>query len=200
MSFGGGTKDFVVSPAPQSSVHAREQLIAALSRVASGDKAALKTVYDLTSSKLLGICASILKERDEAEDVLQEVYVSVWSRAGSFDRERSSPITWLATIARNRAIDRLRSRRIQPVEGLDRAGYVADDTPDAFTRVADAEDRERLRDCMERLETPHRQAIRSAFFDGLAYSHLALRDNVPLGTMKSWIRRGLLQLKGCLSA
>jgi RNA polymerase sigma factor (sigma-70 family) len=178
----------------------REQLIAALARVASGDKAALKAVYDLTSAKLLGICARILKEREEAEDVLQEVYVTIWSRAGSFDRERSSPITWLATIARNRAIDRLRSHRIQPSAGLDQAERVADDAPDAFTRVADAEDRERLRDCMERLEAPHRQAIRSAFFDGLAYSHLALRDKVPLGTMKSWIRRGLLQLKGCLSA
>ncbi|QIK79353.1 sigma-70 family RNA polymerase sigma factor [Sphingomonas piscis] len=177
----------------------REHLIAALSRVANGDKAGLKTVYDLTSAKLLGICARILKEQDEAEDVLQEVYVSVWSRAGSFDRERSSPITWLATIARNRAIDRLRSRRVRPADGLDQAEQVADASPDAFTRVSDAQEAERLRHCMDGLETTHRKAIRAAFFDGLAYSHLALRDNVPLGTMKSWIRRGLLQLKGCLS-
>jgi len=173
-------------------------LSAALSRVATGDEAALKAVYDLTSMKLMGICIRILKERDEAEDVLQDVYVSVWARADSFDRDRSSPITWLATIARNRAIDRLRSRRI-PAEALDQAAQVPDDKPDAFTCVTEAEERKRLRDCLARLEAPHREAIRSAFFDGLAYSHLALRDNVPLGTMKSWIRRGLLQLKGCLS-
>jgi RNA polymerase sigma factor (sigma-70 family) len=185
---------------PSEPAHNRERLIAELARVASGDEAALRSVYDLTSAKLLGICSRILKERDEAEEVLQDVYVSVWSRAGSFDRERSSPITWLATIARNRAIDRLRSRRSQPSAGMDQAEQVADDSPDAFTRVADAEDSERLRNCMERLDAPHQQAIRSAFFDGLAYSHLALRESVPLGTMKSWIRRGLLQLKGCLGA
>jgi RNA polymerase sigma-70 factor (ECF subfamily) len=181
-------------------VQKRAQLSAALARVATGDKGALKSVYDLTSAKLFGICARMLKERDEAEDVLQEVYVSVWSRASSFDAERASPITWLATIARNRCIDRLRSRRSRQFAGLDQAEQVADEAPDAFTRAADAEDNERLRHCLDGLEGPHRRAIRSAFFDGLAYSQLALRDKVPLGTMKSWIRRGLMQLKGCLSS
>ena len=184
----------------ETPAHKRAQLTAALSRVATGDKGALKSVYDLTSAKLFGICARILRERDEAEDVLQEVYVSVWSRAATFDGERSSPITWLATIARNRAIDRLRSRRTQQFTDLDQADDIADEAPDAFTRASDAQDSERLLRCLDDLEGPHRSAIRSAFFDGLAYSQLALRDNVPLGTMKSWIRRGLMQLKGCLSS
>lgn len=184
---------------PAAPARNRAQLTAALSRVAAGDKAALKSVYELTSAKLFGICARILKERDQAEEVLQEVYVSVWSRAGSFDSERASPITWLATIARNRSIDRLRSRRTQDFSGLDQAEQVADDSPDAFTLASDAQDSERLLSCLEQLEAPHRRAIRSAFFDGLAYSQLALRDKVPLGTMKSWIRRGLMQLKGCLT-
>lgn len=184
----------------EASVRRRAQLSAALSRVADGDRSALKSVYAMTSAKLFGICARILKERDLAEDVLQDVYVSVWSRAGTFDSERSSPITWLATIARNRAIDRLRSRRSQNLAALAEAEEVADHAPDAFTLASDAEESERLKRCLDQLDGPPRRAIRSAFFDGMAYSQLALRDNVPLGTMKSWIRRGLIQLKGCLGS
>src|SRR5512144_3433235 len=108
----------------------RSQLAAALSRVASGDRAALRVVYQATSAKLFGVCLRILKDRSEAEDVLQEVFVTVWRKAASFDPGKASPITWLVAIARNRAIDRLRastvSRRMEPIEAAD---AVADSGP-----------------------------------------------------------------------
>src|SRR5213595_3575381 len=98
----------------------RSELAAALARVAAGDRTALRLVYQDTSAKLFGVCLRILKDRSEAEDVLQEVYVTVWRKAAAFDPNRASPITWLVAIARNRAIDRLRSsavsRRMEPIE------------------------------------------------------------------------------------
>src|SRR3954463_9126132 len=101
----------------------RTLIVAALARIPSGDSAALQTVYRLTSAKLFGVCLRILGERGAAEDVLQEVYLTVWNRAGTFDPGRASPITWLATIARTRAIDRLRSaantRKSEPIEAAD---------------------------------------------------------------------------------
>src|SRR6266571_2739072 len=110
----------------------RSQLSAALARVATGDRAALRLVYQDTSAKLFGVCLRILNDRSEAEDVLQEVYVTVWRKAASYDPSRASPITWLVAIARNRAIDRLRasaiSRRVDPIEA---APEIRDEAPSA---------------------------------------------------------------------
>jgi RNA polymerase sigma factor (sigma-70 family) len=179
----------------------RSQLAAALVRVAGGDRAALRVVYQDTSAKLFGVCLRILKDRGEAEDVLQEVFVTVWRKAASFDPGRASPITWMVAIARNRAIDRLRasavSRRMEPIESAD---AVSDPAPAAVERVELAQQHQRLSRCLEELETRHASAIREAFLDGTTYEELAARMSVPLGTMKSWIRRGLLKLRACLEA
>jgi RNA polymerase sigma factor (sigma-70 family) len=177
----------------------RSQLAAALFRVASGDRAALRMVYDGTSAKLFGVVLRILKDRSEAEDVLQDVFVTVWRKAGSFDPGKASPITWLVAIARNRAIDRLRasgaSRRAEPIEA---ASEVSDLAPVAAERVEQAQERQRLVRCLDELEARQSAAIRAAFLDGATYEELARRMSVPLGTMKSWIRRGLLKLRACL--
>ena len=177
----------------------RNQLAAALVRVAGGDRAALRLVYDNTSAKLFGVCLRILKDRSEAEDVLQDVYVTVWRKAGIFDPGRASPISWLVAIARNRSIDRLRSgaarRRTDPIEA---AAEVPDAAPAAVELLAQAQEHARLATCLGELEERHATAIRSAFMDGLTYEELAGRMNVPLGTMKSWSRRGLLTLRTCL--
>jgi RNA polymerase sigma factor (sigma-70 family) len=180
---------------------ARSQLAAALVRTGTGDRAALRLVYQDSSAKLFGVLLRILKDRSEAEDVLQDVYVTVWRKAALFNPEKASPITWLVAIARNRAIDRLRSstvsRRSAPLE---EAAEVRDTTPGALDMVVKAEQQARLGVCLGELEEKTSQAIRSAFLDGITYEQLAVRMGVPLGTMKSWIRRGLLKLRACLEA
>jgi RNA polymerase sigma-70 factor, ECF subfamily len=177
----------------------RSQLAAALVRAAGGDRAALRQIYQDTSAKLFGVCLRILNDRSEAEDVLQEVYVTVWRKAATFDPGRASPITWMVAIARNRSIDRLRatsmSRRTDPIEAAD---AVSDPAPAAVERLELAQQHQRLAGCLEELEARHSAAIRAAFLDGATYEELAARMSVPLGTMKSWIRRGLLKLRACL--
>lgn len=174
-------------------------LVDALGATARGDRDGLQTVFDRTSAKLMGICLRLLGDREEAEDVLQDIYVTVWQRADTFDPDRASAITWLATIARNRAIDRLRSRGAQVATApAEAALIVADDSPDGFATAAATQEGAQLRGCLGELGDPAQGMIRAAFFEGLAYSQLADRAGVPLGTMKSWIRRGLQQLRQCL--
>ena len=177
----------------------RNLIAAALARIPSGDRAALQTVYRLTSAKLFGVALRILGERSEAEDVLQEVYVTVWRKAADFDADRASPMTWLIAIARNKAIDRLRatrqSRRAEPIET---ATDLADEAPGAESALAGAQDHAQLHGCLGELAEREHAALRGAFFDGNTYEDLAVRMNVPLGTMKSWIRRAMIKLKACL--
>lgn len=170
-----------------------------MQRIATGDRTSLQTAYRLTSAKLFGVCLRILHERAEAEDVLQEVYLTVWQKAADFDPARASPMTWLITIARNKAIDRLRAGgRSRAMESIDAAAEIADTAPLPEQSLAQGEDNARLKSCLGGLAANERNALHSAFFDGNTYEELALRMNVPLGTMKSWIRRALQKLKACL--
>ncbi len=177
---------------------ARRRLADALIRAGRGSRSALAEVYEATSAKLFGICLRILGERGEAEDALQDIYLNVWRKAGSFDPERASPITWLAALARNRSIDRLRARAGRISEPIEAALHISDPAPDAATSLEAAEAGARLSGCIGELETRKADAIRTAFFEGATYAELAVRSGVPLGTMKSWVRRGLHQLKECL--
>ena len=183
----------------QSAAPARASLAAELAEVGRGDRRAFATVYERTSAKLFGVCLRILGNRSEAEDALQEAYVNVWRNAARFDATKASPISWLAAVARNKAIDRLRSRASRPHETIgDEVMAIVDPAPSALTLVGAEEDRQRLKGCIGELDERSGAAIRSAFFGGLTYDELATREAVPLGTMKSWIRRGLQRLKECL--
>lgn len=164
---------------------------------AAGDRDAFATLYQRTSAKLYGICLRLMGNEPEAQEVLQETYILVWQKAERFDSSKASAITWLAVLARNKSIDRLR-RRTASNEELDVASEVQDDSPSAFDLVERQQDRSRLADCLGQLEERARIAIQSAFLDGATYLQLAERDGVPLGTMKSLIRRGLQRLRGCL--
>ena len=177
---------------------ARKRLADALGRVASGSESALAEVYDHTAAKLFGICLRILGNRSDAEDALQEVYINVWSKAGSFDPERASPITWLAALARNRAIDKLRSVGTRTYEPVEDALQVADTRPRADASIESSQESARLSACIDQLEGRQSEAIRTAFLQGVTYAQLATRKGVPLATMKSWVRRGLLNLRECL--
>jgi RNA polymerase sigma-70 factor (ECF subfamily) len=174
-------------------------LVTALRRVSGGDRTGLQTTYRLTSAKLFGVCLRILHERAEAEDVLQEVYLTVWQKAAGFDPVRASPMTWLIAIARNKAIDRLRAGgRARAMEPIDSAAGVADAAPLAEDALAHSEDNARLNACLGGLAASEQNALRGAFFDGNTYEDLAARMNEPLGTVKSRIRRALQKLKACL--
>lgn len=177
---------------------ATDQLAELMPRIAGGDRDALRRLYAATSAKLFSVCLRILSDRDESEDVLQEVYLTIWRRADRFDESRAGVMTWLSTIARNRAIDRLRARgplaHAEQVDDLE----IEDEAPRAEALLEAAQDRGRLRGCLDELDERTRQAIRTAFFEGLTYEALAARLNAPLGTVKSWIRRGLIKLRGCL--
>jgi len=177
----------------------RSQITTALARIPQGDRAAMQKVYRLTSAKLFGVCLRILGERNEAEDVLQEVYLTVWRKAATFDAGRASPMTWLIAIARNRCIDRLRttrqSRRMEPIDAADN---VTDNAPPADRALESNEVTARLHGCLDTLAERERVALRGAFFDGNTYEEMAARMSVPLGTMKTWIRRAMIKLKSCL--
>lgn len=189
-----------MSTAPNEPVAAaRAALAADLAAVARGDRRAFAAVYERTSAKLFGVCLRILGNRSEAEDALQEAYVNVWRNAASFDAAKASPISWLAALARNKAIDRLRNRASRPQEAIgDEVMTIADPAPSALTLVSAAQDGQRLAGCIGELDDRQGAAIRNAFFGGLTYVELAEREVVPLGTMKSWIRRGLQRLRECL--
>ncbi len=182
----------------QTAQASRARLTAALEEVARGDQAALRLVYDLTSAKLFGVCLRICQDRDIAADIVQETYLKVWQRAGRFDAQKASPITWLCAIARNGAIDWCRANRTSLLT-LDAAAEIADDGLPAPEMIEAAQEQARIAHCLEALGGEPERVIRSAFFDGFTYSQLADRMKVPLGTMKSWIRRGLAQLKECLA-
>lgn len=188
---------FEQSGTSKADVH-RATLAAALIATGEEDRSAFRTVYRMTSAKLFGICIRICGDRQAAEDVLHEVYLTIWRRAGSFQPDRASPISWLATIARNRAIDWRRAnsaRRIDPVEWADE---IADGSLTADEAMIAGESDRRLHLCLDSLDVQQKNAIRTAFFGGLTYAELAERSAVPLGTMKSWVRRGLARLKECL--
>lgn len=177
---------------------ARARLSEALIRTGDEDRAAFRDVYTLTSAKLFGICLRICGERAGAEDVLHEVYLTIWKRAGAFEPGRASPISWLATIARNRSIDWVRAKGARKLNPIEDAAAVVDATPDQLTVLQRDQQSQRLHDCLDALDGRASDAIRTAFFDGATYAELAEAKGVPLGTMKSWVRRGLMQLKGCV--
>lgn len=178
----------------------RALLSRAIARVANRDSDALKYVYRHTSAKLFGVCLRILNDREEAEDVLQDVYLTVWNKADRFDPERASPITWLVSLARNRSIDRIRARGGRVIAGVEEAEALPDGAPLASTLVEDEDDRRRLEGCLNQLDPKHASAVRTAFFEGVTYEALAKMLGMPLGTMKSWIRRSLISLRACLEA
>jgi RNA polymerase sigma-70 factor, ECF subfamily len=179
------------------------RMAALLSRIAMGDQRAFGEFYEATSAHLYGVAVRILRDPPAAEEILQEAYVNVWHHAGSYEVAKSQPMTWLTSIVRNRCLDHLRRREVETVtltpDDDDAAEF---DLPsDAMTPaemlIAGAEARS-VRDCVDALDAGPKQAIALAFYQGLSHSELAAHLKQPLGTVKSWVRRGLERLKSCL--
>jgi RNA polymerase sigma-70 factor (ECF subfamily) len=172
-----------------------------LSKVALGDRAAFEALYRATADKLFGICLRVLGDRPEAEEVLQEVFTAVWRKAAQYDARQGTVMSWLAITARNRAIDRLRARPARnTLSNLDVAAELAESGPSPDQEAEASSDRDRLIRCLDQLEPRRQLLIRDAFFGGFTYEELAARMQAPLGSIKSWIRRGLAQLRTCIEA
>jgi len=175
----------------------REELLQILTAAGNGNQRAFAELYRRTSPKLFGVCLRMLRDRGEAEEVLQDIYTTVWRRAESFDPARASAITWLVTLSRNKAIDRLRQHREMRLDDS-MALDLVDDQPSPAADAENSQERQRLERCLDTLEPQQKAAVRAAFFTGATYNELATRCNVPLATMKSWIRRSLIRLRACL--
>lgn len=168
-----------------------------IQRIALGDRAAFRALYSLTSAKLFAVCLRVLKDRGEAEDALQEVYVKIWHSAARFVVTDKSAISWLAAVARNHAIDRARARNPQPV-AIAEALELPDESPDPEQAALASSVRRSIDNCLEQLKGARAAAVRGAYVEGYSYQELAERYGLPLNTMRTWLRRSLLQLRECL--
>ncbi|WP_411289709.1 sigma-70 family RNA polymerase sigma factor [Sphingorhabdus sp.] len=176
----------------------RAKLAEALVKAGRGDRNAFATVYAATSAKLFGVCLRIFPDRNEAEDVLQDAYLTIWNKAASFESGRASPISWLVAVTRNRAIDRLRAKKKAGTTSIEEAAEIADATPLADVQLIEEADDRILHDCISSLDKRDALFIRSAFIGGSTYADLAKHEGQPLGTVKSRIRRALMKLRGCM--
>lgn len=178
-----------------------EQLAELLSRTALGDRRSFEQLYRFSSAHLYGLVLRIVRHQETASEVLQESYVKIWRRAGDFNPERAGALTWMGTIARNQAIDTLRRGNQRPNtidEPVDELHWLTDDEPGPDESVDRDQRSESLHRCIDQLEGGQKQAVLLAFFQGLTHDELAARLETPLGTVKSWVRRGLQRLKQCL--
>ena len=177
----------------------REQIEVLISRIAMNDRSAFTGLYDATSAKLFGVCLRVLNNRAAAEDAMQDSFVKIWRNASRYQSNGLSPMTWLITIARNTAIDRLRATRKGHVD-IDTPGLelAASGAGPEHLAIAAGEAR-RLVGCLEELAEDRGAAVRGAYLDGKSYQDLADAFAVPLNTMRTWLRRGLISLRECMS-
>lgn len=176
----------------------QEELARLLQATARGDRQAFARLYELTAPKLLGAGVHLLKRREWAEDVLQDLFVKVWQRASEYQTERGGVLTWLYSIQRYLALDKLRARR--PTEELNEevSNTLAFEGPDPSMMAMNSDMSVRVHKCLDTLTDVQRRSVTLAFFEGLTHAELTQKLQMPLGTVKSWIRRGLLSLQKCL--
>lgn len=186
------------------------QLADALSRIALGDRGALASLYRLTGAHLLGVVLRITGDRGQAEDIVQDIFVSIWRTASGFEAGRSQPMTWLTSIARHRAIDSLRRRKTDPAapgspasaaqaDGDDPLEALPDPQPGPLDLLQRGAEARALNRCVEKLSAEQQQSLALSYYQGLSHAEVAEHLGQPLGTVKSWVRRALIALKDCLT-
>ena len=174
------------------------ELVRLLAAVAQGDEAAFERLYAATRAKLYGVVLRILHRQDLAEEVVQETYVKVWNNAAQFNPAVSSPITWMAAIARNRAIDVVRKRGELSLEDEPSALEVAAETPDPLARREMSEELKRLLECVGQLEPDRQKLVLLAYYNGWSREQLATKFEAPVNTVKTWLRRSMMDIRQCL--
>lgn len=194
----GPLTDYSIVAIKQNSSDLPREFDDLISQIALGNRDAFRLVFERSSAKLLGVCLRILNDRAESEDALQEVYVKVWQRASTFQSGKASGMTWLISIARNHAIDRLRVRR-PAGESIDGADQIEDDSPSPEAASLAASEFRRVHDCLGELDPKHTEAVKKTYLGGLTYREVADELNIPLNTVKTWIRRSLIALRECMN-
>lgn len=174
------------------------ELVWLLAAVAKGDKAAFERLYGATRAKLYGVLLRILGRPDLADDVMQETYLKVWQMAGKFDPTVASPITWMVAIARNRAIDIVRKKGDVSVEDSPEALGVAADTPPPLARREMTEELRRLLACLGKLDPEKQRIVLLAYYSGWSREQLSHKLDIPVNTIKTWLRRSLLEIRECM--
>lgn len=174
------------------------ELVWLIAAVAKRDEAAFERLYVATRAKLFGVVLRILHRQDLAEEVIQEAYVRIWNNAAQFDPAVSSPITWMASIARNRAIDVARKRSEASIEEEPAAMDVAAESPDPLSRREMTEELQRLLECIGRLEADRQKLVLLAYYNGWSREQLATKFETPVNTVKTWLRRSLMDIRECL--
>lgn len=177
-----------------------EEIEDLIARIAMGDRAAFRLLYQRTSAKLFGVCLRVLEDRHMAEEALQDVFIKVWNRAGQYRVNGFSPMTWLITLARNAAIDRRRKRnRGRKPEPIESADLLADPGPGPERQAELSSEAQALELCMSELPPERAEMVRRAYLEGATYSELADATGTKLNTVRTWLRRSLMQLRECLS-
>ena len=179
-------------------------LIALIDRVALADEKALRELYELTSSKLYGEAVRVVTNRQWAEDVLQEAFINIWKIAGDYKATLSPPMAWMALVVRSRGLDFLRRRavgRADRMQELDDviSDTVAGDAPNPMDVAQASEQAKALHNCLSQLDNKQREVVSLAYMRDMSHGELAEQLKLPLGTVKTWIRRALMQLRGCMA-
>lgn len=170
-----------------------------LQAIATGDRQALARLFDQQAGRLVAIARRIVRRQDLAEEVVQDAFVAVWQRASQFDAARGNALGWLTTIVRNRALNLLRDGGRMDYHDGDTLAAIGDRSIDATTAFDSLAERDALKTCLGQLDEPKRRAILLCYVTGLNHGEVAATLNAPLGTVKTWIRRGTIALQECLS-
>lgn len=188
-----------INPSPPGSTELADVLTSELELCAQGNQKALKRLYQLTSAKLFALTLRILKDRELAEDCLQQAYVKIWQAASSYNRSKAAPLTWMNTIARNQALDQLRKIQREPELDNSALELQKDTGQSQESLLSSSQDSAQIHRCLGTLNDNQRQCLELSYFDGLTHQGLSEKLDVPLGTIKTWIRRGLMRLKECMT-
>ncbi|WP_111493227.1 MULTISPECIES: RNA polymerase sigma factor [Marinobacter] len=175
-----------------------EELMALLARVAQHDRAAFRALYERMAGRMFGVCQKLANQPELAEEALQDAFVRIWHHASEYHSERGTPLNWMLTIARYRTLDLIRARKVRQTAGDDRLEQVADDSANPLDASLQADGAAALQGCLEELSEDQRDSILLSYYRGFTHEELATALSTPIGTVKSWIRRGLLALKRCL--
>lgn len=180
-----------------------DPLVPLLAATAAKDQRAFRQLYASTSSHLYGLLIRMLRRRDWAEEALQDCYLKIWQRAETYEPQKGAPLAWLMTVARYRALDLLRVKRPEvemPEEGEEPPFSMEDARESPEDRAVESEGLGRLENCMNGLQDEQRQSVLLAYYEGYTHQELAAQLKAPLGTVKSWVRRGLARLRECLES